>query len=477
MTPVTLNNMHFQILKPLCCSTMLISVFGCTSAQKYHHSAIEMFDRGEASQAVNELDKAAEQRGAELEIISIDRAIAGFMAGDVKWSESELNRSRKQIDFLRQKDVREQTVAVLSDDKSVAWSGREFEQRMIDNLLVLASLAGDRQDAFAFASQGMKHVSTDRQTIQSLTGSINNIVTVGHETTQPPTPPPPIRFAPNALTAYLAAAIHSEIPMNADITDKAVADVTFWTSAVTGMPNSTANPVSPLMTELGVRSKAGHGVVHVITLVGRATDWQAETAAPTSTALLLTDQILSAVGKHTLPPTVAPVKIARPVRRCSIDPFAISAEVVDMAHIRPINSVPIVDLNRSAWDSYLSDRDRQLARAVARRIIKKGTVYAAKDQLAISNDSGADLLINLGGIAWEALEKPDTRHVNLLPERIDVLQMELPDGVHELKLRTSLAGKPTPSTEKIINVSIENGKNTFIICFRTGDRITAMVSP
>ncbi len=469
--------MHFQILKSICCSTLLIAFCGCASAQKHHLSAIEMFDRGEASMAVIELEKAAEQRGAETEIISVDRAIAGLMAGDVKRCESKLNQSRKQIDFLRQKDVREQAAAVLSDDKAVTWSGREFEQRMIDNLLVLASLVGDRQDAFAYASQGMKHVSIDRQTIQPPPDSNHSVVTVGHETPPHPAEPTPIRFAPNALTAYLTAAIHSEIPMDANITDKALADVEFWKSGTLGTLNETTRSASPIMTGFGVRSKVGHGVLHVVTLVGRATDWQAETAVPTSAALLLADQILSAVGDHTLPPTIAPVKIARPARQVSVDPFATSAALVELHDIQPANSVPLLDLNRCAWDSYSTDRDKQLGRAIARRIVKKGAVYAAKDQLAISNNSGADLLMNLGGIAWEALEKPDTRHVMLLPERVDVLQMELPDGVHTLNLRTSLAGRPTTGRGETVKVSIENGKNTFVICFRTGDHIASVVSP
>ncbi len=468
--------MHFQTSKSIFCLALLIVLSGCASAHKHHLSAIAMFDRGEASAAVTELEKASKLRGGEEEIIVVDQAIAKLMAGEAKSCEQELNKVRKQIDFLRQKDVREQATAVISDDHAVAWSGREFEQRMIDNLLVLTSLVGDRQDAFAYASQGMEHASVDRQLIQSSSANASNVVTVGHVAAAQPPAVVPDRFRPNALTAYLSASVHSEIPLNANITDKAIADVQYWNSFAGDRIRQNNAGRSPIMTGFGVNSNAGHGVVHVVTLVGRATDWTAETAAPTSAALLIADQIISAVGEHTLPPTIAPVKIARPVDEQSMDPFVTSVTIAGQEASPPVFSVPLLDINQAAWDSYQADRDKQIARAVARRIVKKASVYAAKDHLSVSNDSGVDLLMNLGGIAWEAMEKPDTRHINLLPERIDVLQVELPDGVHTLNLNASLPGTAPRSATSQTTVSVENGKNTFIVCFRTGDRITSVIS-
>ncbi len=468
--------MHFQILKSICCSTLLLLFAGCASAQKHQLSAIAMIDRGDPANALTELQKAADQRGAETEIIAVDLAIAELMSGNASAAESRLNDSRRKIDFLRQKDFREQTTAVLTDDKAVAWSAREFEQRMIDNLLTLTSIVGNRQDAFAYASQGMEHASQDRMLIKPEPVQDHSIVTVGHESEQRPHSPPPARFEPNSLTAYLSAAVHSEIPLNAEVMDKAVADVSFWHSPGSKAVASQHSSGAPLMTGFGVHSTAGHGVLHVVTLVGRVTYWQPEVAAPTSAALLLADQILSAVGDHTLPPTIAPVRIARPCQQDTTDPFETLVTVNTEQLTATAFSRPLLDLNRAAWNSYEEDRDKQIARAVARRIVKKGTVYAAKNQLGVTNDSGVDLLLNLGGVAWEALEKPDTRHISLLPARVDVLQMELPEGTHTLTLGTSLSGRPTISPRSTTTVAIENGKNTFVLCFRTGNSISAIVS-
>ncbi len=204
-----------------------------------------------------------------------------------------------------------------------------------------------------------------------------------------------------------------------------------------------------------------------------------ETAAPTSAALLIADQILSANSDHSVPPTVAPVQIARPGREFSSHPFTTAVRIssaVPAAEWQASRS--LVDLNRAAWDSYQHDRDQQLARAVARRIVKKGAVYAAKDQLAIAGDSGADLLLNLGGMAWEALEKPDTRHVHFLPERVEVLQAVLPVGEHVLEVGAMTCHGPTQPRDALgvqaVSIRVDDGRNTFVLCFRPSDQCSDM---
>ncbi|APZ96820.1 hypothetical protein [Fuerstiella marisgermanici] len=474
---------------PLHVAGLALCVFfcGCQTAAKQQLAAIARFDEGKPQQAVEALTLAAEKRGAELEIIAVDRGIAALMAGDAASSETLLRKTREQMDFLRQKDVREQTQAVLTDDKAIAWAGREFEQRMVDNLLVLSSLMNDRGDAFAYATQVMNHVADEGATLaENSTGG--EVVAVSHSDSTAPTatvpsssvlpatpPPPPERLAANALSAYLSAVVHSENAMDSDVTNRALQQVAYWQpdAVAVSATQQLQNPV--VMTEFGTQTSKGHGTVHVIVFAGRVTNWTSETAAPTSAALLLADQILSAVGDHSVPPTIAPVKIARPVHRGRLHPFSTEVRFPgpDEKGMR-LTAKTIVDLNQVAWASYEHNRDQQLARAVARRIVKKGAVYAAKDQLAITGDSGADLLLNLGGIAWEALEKADTRHVHLLPERIEVAQASLPAGDHDVEIGSStiLAFRhlPTSASTQTVRVHVEDGRNTFILCFRPSDK-------
>jgi hypothetical protein len=453
---------HFKVC--ILSSLLLLAPAGCQTAKKRQQSAVSCFDNGAAEQAIIVLNQASKARGAEQEIIAIDRALAMAMSGDVARSESELRKARAKIDFLRQKDLREQTAAVLTDDKAIAWTGREFEQRMIDNMLILTSLLGDHQDAFAYAAQAIEKTAADQNEL--IPRQIDSkAITVGL-TTGIAQPTPDARMAANALAAYLHAAVHSENAMSVDITDRSLQLTGYWKGSSSDRE---------VKIPIGTKTRQGYGVLHVITFADRITDWQAEAAEPTSAALLIADQLLSAIGNHTLPPTIAPVKIARPVSQSGNEGLYTSASVHGLSQ-KPVIGATLIDLNRTAWASYSNDRNQQIARAVVRRIVKKGAVYAAKDQMSVSNNTGLDLLLNVGGVAWEALEKPDTRHLSLLPEHIEVLQLELPAGRHSVDLATTpLSGSVSQHALTTVPVDIENGRNTFLLCYRTDQRIKKVV--
>ncbi|MCP4783831.1 MAG: hypothetical protein GY903_24640 [Fuerstiella sp.] len=448
----------------ICCIVLLVCC-GCGTATRHQLAAVARVDSGTPEDALAEFDKAAAARGADRDVIAIDRALAVLMTRQPTVAEASFRETRKRLDFLRQKDLREQTTAMISDDKAVAWSGREFEQRMVDNLLILSSLLGNQQDAFAYAGQTTEKLAADRQEL-AVSKTEPDVIVVGHSE-EDETLPAPSRFSANALSAYLNAAIRSENPMDADLTQRAIRQVGYWSSSEGDDVDSQPTPI--VTASFGTNSQQGNGVVHIITFTGRITDWLPERAAPTSAALLIADQILSAVGDHTLPPTVAPVQIAKPATRVSTHPLT---TVVRRGQDRQssIRSRVLVDLNKAAWDSYDADRNNQIARAVSRRIVKKGAVYAAKNQMSVAGGSGTDLLLNLGGIAWEALEKPDTRHVHLLPERIEVVQVELPAGDHTLEVSSVAEGgqsiEPPPGTEwQQVPVRVDDGRNTFVLCF------------
>lgn len=439
---------------------ILIALSGCATTAKHQRSALTEFDNGRPEQAIAAFQAAMESRKAERELLAVDSAIASIMAGQFRDAETSLTKARHELDYLRQDDIREQATSVLTDDKAIAWSGRDFEQRMIDNLLILSSLLGDRQDAFAFASQVSEHVNADRNRLQpeEPTGPI---LAAGHTNELAP-PIAPLRLRTNAFAAYLMAAVSSESPMNSDTTKAALDDVTYWNT----------NNRKVLQSGFGVDSQPGHGVIHVITFAGRITDWIPETIAPTSAALLLADQILSNNSDHSLPPTVAPVRIAKPAYATSRIPFVTKVRID--SNKQPVVGQTLVDLNQVAEANYQHDKNGQIARAVVRRVIKKAAVYATKDQLSVNNNSGADVLLTLGGIAWEALEKPDARHLSLLPERIEVLQIEATEGEHTIEVGTEQHNQAGWSTTTTVNV--QNGRNTVVLCFRPKDKIVRVVT-
>lgn len=449
---------RFTLLTVIFCAT------GCATYQEHHLSAISQFDAGNAAAALQGVEKAESSRGAEKNVLALDRAMLHLMSGNPRESEVLLRAARDEMDFLSQKDVREETAAMLSDEGQIAWSGREFERRMADSLLTLVNLLDDGGDAFAYASQAIEVAQADRQRLlddhvprnDAQTADPIRLASQSNDSLRPPQ-----RFGPNAMASYLYAAVQSERAMNSENTDRAIEQVGFWTSKDNKVARANV---------FGTRTQRGHGVVHVVTLVGRATDWNAESAQPTSAALLLADRILSATGKHSLPPTVSAVKIARPEFHQSMNSFRTTVQVAG----QNVDGFTLVDLNKAAFDSYNADRDTQLARAVARRIIKKGTVYAAKDNLNVSRNSGVDLVINLGGVLWESIEQADTRHWTLLPERIEIAQVELEVGSHTIDLGASTSA--TAANRQIsVPVEVEDGRNTFIVCFRPQREFAGMI--
>jgi hypothetical protein len=100
---------------------------------------------------------------------------------------------------------------------------------------------------------------------------------------------------------------------------------------------------------------------------------------------------------------------------------------------------------------------------VARRVVKKASIYAAKDQLAATTPL-ASLAMDAAGVAWEATESADTRCWGLLPREIQVLRVEVPVGRHQLQLTPVLDSRSMTKgvTEK---VEITAGRNTYVLCY------------
>ena len=90
----------------------------------------------------------------------------------------------------------------------------------------------------------------------------------------------------------------------------------------------------------------------------------------------------------------------------------------------------ITDVTQLSIQQYEAIYPRIIARAVARRCLKKGLIYGGKEMTGMSKGSFTGLAVDLAGIAWEATENADTRSWGLLPDKIQVLRVELPAEEH-----------------------------------------------
>jgi len=462
---------------------------GCHNWQKSHEVAIANFGHGDIQVSRAALKESQDKSRTEKKFLELDAGILDLASGNVTQAESQFRTLRRELEHLEQKDVTEQATSMMTDSRAIAYSGRDFERQMILNMALLTSVLGDGQDAFAYSLQATEAANSRRTMLADAAkkasessvvveaaptpDQIDVISPVSHVVPQPVTNivAAPLD-QPLALSSYLSTAVQSEQSMRQDETERALEDIGFWNPAFRRHDQASSQG------EFGTRCQLGNGTLHVITLVGKAPLWVSESAVPTSAALLIADRIISATGKHTLPPTIAAVKIARPEIyghtlptgsvQCFVGPPGAAG-----AASKPLTFSTVVDVNEVAMASYHEHRDAEIAKVVTRRVLKKGTVYVLKEAQNIHNNTFVDLGINVAGVVWEAMEQADTRSWRLLPARIDIARTELPAGQWSAKLRLSQYG--ASGAVQTIPVHIADGRNTYIVCLIPDQQFTGNI--
>ena len=463
----------------ICCSSA-----GCHTWSSSHLSAVRAFHQGDLSTTRKQLQESLQARGAEVELLAMEQSVVALASGKPEEAEVELRNVRRVLDHLEQKDAAEQTAAILTDERAIAYAGRDYERVMVTNLLLLSSLLNYGQDAFAYATQCIQRQDQQIQMLvdasrasqkpdlpsapssDETASDLSSIMPASHQAIGQPELPlvADAALEPMAMSSYLTAAVMSENIQRVQQTEKALQQLAVWNPEF-AQRNGVLNSGNP-----GTLCRPEYGAIHVFVMVGQAPEWVAEAAEPTSQALLIADRILSAAGKHTLPPTIAPVQIARPSPVQSTPPPGFlrgqvacqmttdGSDSVDEK--QPLHFLSLVDMNKTALASYRKHRDHEIARAITRRVVKKGALYAVKETQDIHRNSLVDLAVNVGGVIWEAMEKPDLRSWRLLPARVELAHAEIRAGDAVVQLQ--LAGRPTAVE---LPVRIENGRNTYVTFF------------
>ncbi|MEJ7594479.1 MAG: hypothetical protein WKF77_23340 [Planctomycetaceae bacterium] len=281
------------------------------------------FGHGDLELSRTALKESQDKLRSEKKVLELDGGVLDLASGNVTQAEARFRTLRRELEHLEQKDVTEQASSMMTDARAVAYSGRDFERRMVLNMALLTSLLGDGQDAFAYSLQATEAADNRRTVLANAAAKASESNAVAETVPQPdavnvimPASYDAVRPAANfgaspldqplALSSYLSTAVQSEQPTRYDETEQALNDIGFWNPAFRRHDQTSA------AGEFGSRCQPGNGTLHVITLIGKAPRWVSESAEPTTVALLIADRIISATGKHTLPPTIACVKIARP---------------------------------------------------------------------------------------------------------------------------------------------------------------------
>ena len=424
---------------------VVAAVSGCQTHAVRLRDAREAFHAGDLVRAAQLLDDET-YRERERDCVLLDEAIVELVAGRPAEAEQQLRYVRDRFDHLQQQNLAESGVSLLTDDTTRAYGGEDYEQVLIRAVLAISNLMHDGGDANAYCLQ------LDEKQRQIIEGGL-----LGAEGN------PKLAYKQVALGAYLHGTLAEQTHLNYDDAQRSFARVVSW------QPAFTAGRIDLQRATRGVHSAPGNGVVYVLALVGRGPYKEEVVAEATTSALLVADRILTAVGDHSLPPTIAPVKIPQiVVPRNRID----AVQVLVDQRPRGVTQT-VTDVGQLAVGQFQAVRDHLIGRAVVRRIVKKAAIYSTKDALNIDN-SLASFALNAAGVVWEATESADTRCWGLLPEKIQVLRVELPAGSCVLQLRPLAAGR-TFGAAADCTLEVVDGRNTYVLACFPDDRLVGQI--
>jgi hypothetical protein len=104
-----------------------------------------------------------------------------------------------------------------------------------------------------------------------------------------------------------------------------------------------------------------------------------------------------------------------------------------------------------------------VARALVRRAVKEASVHAAKQTAGIREGSWEAAALEVAGLAWQFTENADTRCWGLLPDRIQVLRLELPAGQHEIAFQPLDYRGQTIGPIATQTVFVPDGRNAYVL--------------
>lgn len=426
---VSVNALRYSLL------AWVLLVSGCATHADRLHAIRNAYQGGQIQVAAGRIDDELRHAGKEGDVLKLDRAMVELASGRPADAERTLREVRDRFDHLEQADLVEEAISMATDDTRRAYAGEDYEKVLIRAFLALSNLMHDGGDARAYALQ-----MADKQ---------KKIIEAGGAD---PGENPKLAYKLVALGPYLDGAIQEESRLNCDDLSRCRTMVCSW------QPDFPYGPLDLERSRTSVPCAPGNGVVYVFALVGRGPYKEEVSEIPTQVALLIADRILTATNKYSLPPTIAPVKVPRVMRSARR-----MKDVLVSVEGRPCGSTAtITDVSELAVQQYEAIYPQVIARAVVRRVVKKGAIYGAKQAMGVDPHGVANLALDVGGIVWEATEAADTRCWGLLPDQIQVFRLELPAGEHRLDLQPAdMFGATGEAASRTIRVA--DGRNTYVL--------------
>jgi hypothetical protein len=382
------------------------------------------------------LDKELQRGRGDDNVLSLEKGTVLLASGQAAQAEQVFRKVRDEFDFLEQQSLAETSLSMLTDDQQLAYSGEDYERVLLRGYLALANLMQGGGDAEAYCLQVLDKQS---QIIQE------GVLQDGSN--------PKAVYQHVALAPYLRAALREESHRDFDDVSRYREMVVSWSPAFQAGQDDLAR------ARFGRHSAPGHGVLYVFALVGQGPFKQEVEEVPSTAAVFAANATLAATGHKTLPPIVAPIKVPRVVA----SPRIVSDLVVSVNGTPSGVTSTLTDVSEMAIRQCEAERPQVVGRALVRRAIKEASVQATKQSMGAAEDSWEAALLETAGLVWQFTENADTRCWGLLPDRIQVLRLELPAGEYDLAIQPRDARKQTIGVAARTRVSLVDGRNTYLL--------------
>ncbi len=414
---------------------VVVVATGCATYADRLAKVQQDFVIGNLASASSAIDDGMRRR-SDRDVLQLDRAMVQLAEGKPREAEQTLREARDRFDSLDAPAPGHKVLSMLTDANRDVYRGEDYEQILIRVFLALSNLMGDGGDAAAYSLQ-----VGDKQ---------QQIIAAGADEQGEN---PKLAYQRVAVGAYLHGSLREATHSNIDDVQRACTTVCNW------QPQFPYAQQDLQRAYYGRHSAPGNGVVYVFALVGVGPHKEESIEVASTVSLLVADRILSAVGNQTLPPTIAPVKVPKVV----VTPHEVGAIGVSVDGQPAGYTGTITDIGKMAVQQYDAIYPRVIAEAVVRRIVKKGVIYGTKEVIGVDKNSPAGFALDVLGIAWEATESADTRCWGLLPDKIQVLRLELPAGQHQLTFQSlTEAGYPLGRPVSQV-VQVADGRNTYVL--------------
>lgn len=406
------KDVQIRLLKIASCLLVLqlwTTLAGCASryAKNLEERRVDFYETVDLDKARDNLERCQKRAAAkEKTPLTLESASLDLAQGRVKDAQTKLRDVRDELDSLDSmcaKATGEKLLSLWTDENAASFVGEDYEKVMIRVFLALTELLDNGHDARAYALQ-----IEEKQDMIVRGGLMDDPKNVGKKIN------PKASYPRLPIGPYLEGILAEETYLEQGEAARCYRKVMEWS------PGFSQGKKDVERAEKGIHSKPGNGRLYLFALIGKGPHKEQTYAEATQFALLVADQIFSATNKYSVPPTIAPI----PIPEIVVDSPNIASVALEANGEKVGVSETIVDVNEMATKEFEAVKDLILARAIVRRITKKGTVYVAKEAAQVN--PWVNLAADLGGVVWEATETADTRCWGLLPAKIQVLSVELP---------------------------------------------------